>query len=275
VFTLAPDRELHFVGAVAEPVVVDPVLERLRLLGDVLHDELPHRVICAVEQRLARREVGVLAEAVADLHHAPLGRAAARDDAHEVGAVHLGHAHVVEDELDDLIVGLAFVVDLDGGDADTLAEDRLRPRRQRARQRAAGVHLMAEHAGPAYELAAVEDRRQHQPVVDMRDRAATQVGVAGEDHVALADRPFVAVHHLSDVGAELAHDHAAARVGDHGKLVVLLPDNRAHGGAEEHRVHLVTRILERALDDVEGDGVDLDRRDLRDCDAFHTIYPPN
>ena len=49
---------------------------------------------------------------------------------------------------------------------------------------------------------------------------------------------------------------------------MLLPDDGAHRGAEEHGVHLVACALQRPLDDVEGDGVDLDVRDLGDTELF-------
>jgi len=79
--------------------------------------------------------------------------------------------------------------------------------------------------------------------------------------------PIPVCHHLADVGPELAHDHAALRVGEHRELVVLLADHRAHGGAEEHGVHLEARVAERVLDDVERDRVDLDVGDLGDLHA--------
>ena len=132
-------------------------------------------------------------------------------------------------------------------------------------ERAARVHLVAELARPADELVLVEDRQEHEPVVRVRDRARALERVGREDHVARVHAAVPVGHHLVDVGAELAHDHAAARVGEHGELVVLLPDDGAHGGPEEHRVHLVPRVLQCALDDVERDRIDRDvGRDLGD-----------
>ena len=206
---LAPDRQLHLVGPVAEPVVVDPVLERLGLLRDRGDDQLRHRLVGAVEEGLAGRQVGLLSEALAELVDALLGGAAAGDDPHQVGPVHLGHADVVQDHAEDVRVQLAFPEDLHRRDADALAEDRLRPGRQRARQRAARVHLVAEHAGPADQLTFPEDRQADKPVVDVRDRAAALVRVGVQDHVALADRLVEVLEHLRDVGAELADHHPA------------------------------------------------------------------
>ena len=265
VVALPPDRELHLVRAVPEPVVVDVVDERLRLLRDRDGDEELHRVVGAVEQRLQRREVGLLAEPVAELHHALLARPAAGDDREQVGPVHLRVADVVEDQPEDVLLHLAALDDLERRDDDPLLEDRLRPGGERAGERPARVHLVAELRRPADELVLVEDRHEHEPVVRVRDRGRALERVRREDHVAGVDAPVPVLHHLVDVGAELAHDHAAARVGDHRELVVLLPDDGAHRRAEEHGVHLVARALERALDDVERDGVDLDPgRDLGD-----------
>ena len=155
--------------------------------------------------------------------------------------------------------------DLDRRDVDALLEDRARARRQRPRERPARVHHVTELARPADQLVLVEDRQQHQPVVRVRDRARALERVRGEDHVARVHAAIPVGHHLVDVGAELAHDHAAARVGEHRELVVLLADDRAHRRAEEHRVHLEPRVLQCAFDDVERDRVDRDAgRDLGD-----------
>ena len=129
VVALPPDRQLHLERAVAEAVVVDVVLEGLRLLGDRDLDQEPHRLVRAVEERLERRQVDVLAEAVAELDDALLAGPAARDDREEVGPVHLGQPHVVEDQLEDGLLGLAPLEDLDRRNDEALLEDRPRARR--------------------------------------------------------------------------------------------------------------------------------------------------
>ena len=264
VVALAPDRQLHLERAVAEAVVVDVVDERLRLLRDRDGDQEAHRLVRAVEQGLERCEVDVLAESVAEFDHAPLAGTAARDDREQVGAVHLRQPDVVEDEPEDVLLGHAALDDLDRRDDDPLFEDRLRTRRQRAGERASGVHLVAELRRPADELVVVEDRHEHEPVVRVRDRRRALERIGREDHVARVDAPVPLGHHLVDVRAELTDDHAAPWVGDHRELVVLLADDRAHRRAEEHGVHLETGVLERPFDDVERDRVDLDVGDLGD-----------
>ncbi len=146
VVALPPDGQLHLERPVAEAVVVDVVLEALRHLGDGDLDQRAHRLVGAVEELLERREVHVLAEAVAQLHHPLLAGPAARDDREQVGPVHLGQPHVVEDQAQNVLLHLAPLDDLERRDDQALLEDRLGARRQRAGQRAAAVHLVPELA---------------------------------------------------------------------------------------------------------------------------------
>ena len=256
VLALAPYRELHAERAVADAVVVDPILEGLRLGGQVLHDEGAHGAVGALEQRLAGAAVDVGPEAFADLDDPLLAGAAAGDDGHEVAVVHLRGAGVVHQDGEGGLVGLAPGVDLDRGDADPLAEDRGRSGGHAARHRAADVHHVPEHRAEADQPAIEEDRDQHHPVVDVADGAAALVGVALQDDVARLQRERLLGQHLGHVGAELPDDHPALRVGDHRELVVLLADDRGHRGAEQHRVHLVARVAQGVLDQVEGDRIE-------------------
>ena len=254
--SLAPYREPHPERTVAHAVVVDVVLERLRLGGQVLHDEGAHGAVGAIEQRLAGAAVGLGAEALADLDDPLLPGPAAGDDGHEIAVVHLRRAGVVHQDGEGGLVRLAARVDLDRRDADPFAEDRGRGGRHAARHRAADVHHVAEHRAEADNFALEEDRDQHHPVVDVADRAAALVGVALQDDIAGLEHERLLGQHLGDVGAELPDDHPPLRVGNHRELVVLLADDRGHRGAEEHRVHLVARVAKRVLDQVEGDRIE-------------------
>ena len=132
--------------------------------------------------------------------------------------------------------------------------------RQASRHLAADVGHVAEHRGPSDQPAvAIVNRHQHQPVGRVADRAVALVGVGGQKDVALFDRAVVAVEEAADERAELADHHAALAIGDHRELVVLLADARGHRGAEQHGVHLVARVAQRAFDDVERDRVDVER----------------
>ena len=166
-------------------------------------------------------------------------------------------AAVVQDHLEQVVLQHAALEDLDRRDRDALLVDRAGVGRQRARHLAADVGHVTEHRRPGDEAAVLEDRHQHQPVVGVADRAVDRVRVGGQEDVALLDRAVVALQEAPDERAELADDHLAVEVGDQRELVVLLADARRHGRAEQHRVHLVAGVAQGALDDVEGDGVDL------------------
>ena len=170
VVAFAPDGQLHLEGAVAEPVVVDVVLEALRLLGDRQLDEGAHRLVRPVEERLESREVRLLAEPLAQVEHAPLARPAAGDDREQVRAVHLGEPDVVQDQPENVLLHDPALDQLDRRDDDPLLEDRAGTGRQRPGERAARVHLMPELARPADQLVLEEDRQEDQPVVRVRDR---------------------------------------------------------------------------------------------------------
>jgi hypothetical protein len=116
---------------------------------------------------------------------------------------------------------------------------------------------VAEHRRPGDDAAVLVDRHQHQPVVQVADGAVHRVRVVGEEDVALLHRAVVALHEAPDERAELTDDHLAVEVGDHRELVVLLADAGRHRGAEQHGVHLVAGVAQGALDDVDGDGIDL------------------
>ena len=88
------------------------------------------------------------------------------------------------------------------------------------------------------------------------NRAAALVGIALQDDVSRLELERLFGQHLGHVGAELPDDHPALRVGDHRELVVLLADDRGHRRSEQHRVHLVARVAQRVLDQIEGDRIE-------------------
>ena len=146
---LPPDRQHHLEGAVAAPVVVDPVGERLGLLRDVRADDVRHRAPRPLEQRIARHLERLRPEALADLDDPPLRRAAAADDRHQVAPVRVRRARVVEDHVERRLVEDAPVEDLDRRDPDALLPDRERVGDLAARHLAAHVHHVAEERANA------------------------------------------------------------------------------------------------------------------------------
>ena len=270
---LAPDGEFHFERTVAQPVVVNIVLEGLRLGRDIALDKRLHGPPGAVEQGLTGGQIGVAAKPLAQFLDPLFGGFAAGHDPHQVRAVHDRDTDVVEDQVQDVLVQLALLKQLDRRDAQPLAKDRRGVGRKGAGQGTADIHLVAEHRGPADQFITVKDRDEDQKIVDVGDRSAAQIRVVEQDDIAGVDRAVEAVHHLPDIRAELADDHPAVGVADHRKLVVLLPNDRRHGGTVQHRVHLVAVVLERALNNIEGDRIDLQVWNLSNFHIAHRAAP--
>ena len=253
----APHRARDLVRPHVEAVVADVVLEVLLLLRDRLADELAHGALVALEHGVHRRIEHVVAEARRDLDAADRGRAQRRGDGVEVREVPGGQAAVVQDHLEQVVLHHPGLDDLDRRDRDALLVDRAGIRRQRARHLAAHVRHVTEHGGPRDDAAVLVDRHQHEPVVLVADRAVDRVRVVGQEDVALLHGAVVTLQEAVDERAELADDHLAVEVGDQRELVVLLADAGRHGRAEQHRVHFETGVAQGALDDVDGDGIDL------------------
>ena len=255
---LPVDRQRHLERAVAEAVVVDIVGEGDRLDGDIFVDQDLHRLAGAVEQHVAGGDIGVAAEAVAEFAHAGRGRPAAGDQRHQVGAVHVRRARVVEHDVEHALVEHALLIDAHRRDPEAFLPDRPRVERHRARHLAADIDHVAEDRREAHQDALVEDRHHHAPVVVVRDGALAGIGIVPDEDVALVEVALELLNDCRDVGAELADDHAAAGVADHRELVVLLADDRRERDADHDAVHLGARVLQRVLDDVQGDRIDLD-----------------
>ena len=276
---LAPHLAGHRVGAHAEAVVADIVLEVEGLvLADSVADQVQHGAPVALQQLVHRRDQGVDAEAVAELVQPLLGEAHGGDQRIEVAPVPLRHPALMQDHLEHVFLQLVVLVDLDDRDDDAFLVDLVGVRGQAARHLAADIGHVAEHRGVGDEAAVAVDRAQDQPVRRMADGAGAAVGIGGEEEVPLLDRALILALEAVDEGAELADHHLAVGVGDHRELVVLLADSRRHGGAVEHGVHLVAGAAQRALDDVEGDRIHLDRLEGRvvglDDGGWHVAPPP-
>ena len=276
---VAPHLAGHLVGAHAEPVVADVVLEIEGLvLADGVADQVQHGAPVALQQLVHRRDHGIDAEAVAELVDALLGEPDGGNQRVEVAPVPLRHAALVQDHLEDVFLQHVVLVDLDHRDDDAFLVDLVGIGRQAPRHLAADVGHVAEHRGVGDEPTVAIDRAQDQPVRRVADGAGAAVGIGGEEDVPLLDRAVILALEAVDEGAELADDHLAVGVGDHRELVVLLADSRRHGGAVEHGVHLVAGAAQRALDDVESDRIHLDRLEGRvvglDDGDWHVAPPP-
>ncbi len=102
---LAPHRQLELDRTMAEPVVIGEVLELEPLtVGQMRADQLDQPAPGAVEDRVARLEIGVLAEPIAQLQHPRRTGRGARGDRLDVGLDLLGHAGVVAEQRQQLLV---------------------------------------------------------------------------------------------------------------------------------------------------------------------------
>ena len=276
---VAPHVAGHLVGAHAEAVVADVVLEVERLvLADGVADQVQHRAAIALQQLAHRADQGVDSETIAKLMNALLGEAHSGDQRVEVAPVPLRHPALMQDHPEHVFLQLVVLVDLDDGDDDAFLVDLVGVGGEAARHLAADIRHVAEHRGVGDEPAVAVNRAQDQPVRRVADRAGAAVGIGGEEDVPFLDRAVVFALEAVDERAELPDHHLALGVGDHRELVVLLADSRRHGGAVEHGVHLVAGAAQRALDDIESDRVDVDRLErcvvgLDDSD-WHVAPPP-
>ncbi len=143
---LPPHRQLDAERAVALAVVVDEILEGLRRLRDLLHDQALHRAASAFEQRVAGGEVRVPPEPVAELEDPLLADRGGRAQGHHVRDGRLRRARVPGQHLDERPVQLAAVVELHGRKADALLVDRPHLDAHRPERAAADVEQVAELA---------------------------------------------------------------------------------------------------------------------------------
>ena len=255
---LAPHGAADLVGAVAQAVVADVVLEADRRFADGAFDQGLHGAVIAGQKLLAGGDEHVVPEPLAHLDHPARGDAASGDQGVQVRLAPFGRAGLVHDQLDQVFVVDPLLPDLHRRDAHPLLEDRTGVDRHGARHLAADVGLVPEHGGVGDQPPVLEHRQQHQPVVAVADGALHRIGVGEEDHVPLLHRAVIAVEERVDVGAELPDHHAALGIADQGKGVALLADAGGHGGADQRGVHLHPRVAQRVFNDVEGDWIDRD-----------------
>ena len=254
----SPQFAGDLVGPHAHAVVAQVVLELPRLLRNEHLDDVLHGVVVALQHDVHGAGEHLVTEALGDVRNAPRGGLAGGHQRVEVETVPLRRAHVVQDQLEDVLLQHALLVQFGGRDADAFLVDRGRLDGDGARHHATVVGHVSEHGRPGDVAAVLEDRHQHDPVRQVRHGRVAHVRIVGEDDVALLEFIVVDRHERPDEGPELADDHLAVAVGNHREAVALLADTRRHGGAKQHRVHLHPGILQRVLDQVDGNAVHLD-----------------
>ena len=180
----------------------------------------------------------------------------------------VGDADVRGDDRVDFRIELSPLEELHRRQAQALLLDGGRRSRKAARHRAADVGPMAGVGEPAEYLAGAPDRHGEAHVHQMR---AAEIGVVDDVDVAFLRRQAASVSdHLDDCLRRILHDadedrQALRPLRDqrtvYGRVdavgaVVRLGYDRREGGSAEGQVHLVAGLLERGLDDGEGDGVE-------------------
>ena len=181
----------------------------------------------------------------------------------EVAEALPGLAHVVEEDVDDVVVEGAAVVEADGGDADALFEVGAGAGVKRAGGDAADVGPVRGGGDEGDELAAVEDG------LDLMDVVAVGGGDVGVvDEVAVTGAHVVEAYGADDLGdGEHGEAHEAGGVvlalGDELAVAVVegagevaaFVDGGGVGGFGDDQGHLVADGDEGVAEDLEADGV--------------------
>ncbi len=250
-----PHGALDAVGPHTQAVIANIVLEELLFLRHRGLDQLAHGALVAIQQLVQGRVENVITKTSGHLNHALFRRADGSHQGVEVTSVPVGHAAVVKNQFQQIRLQLVTLVNLGWRDADALLKNFPGVGGQTARHLAANVGHVAEHGGIGNQPTVLEDRPQQQPVVDVADGAITGVGIGGKKQIPLFDGAVVGLFETVDEAAELPHHHLALQVSDHGEFIMLFPDARGHGRAEQYRVHLVAGIHHGIFNNVQRDGI--------------------
>ena len=201
------------------------------------------------------------AELLDELLHAPLAGPARRDLRVDVADHAIRHSAVEPDQVLEVGVEDAFLVDLRAGEHEPLLEDR------RGVEDVAGI-LLAEvepvdlHRGEAHQPVLVEDRRRRE---DVERVVRAPVRVVEEDEVAGVDVVLAQVlDHLVQRVVVAAREHGEPRrLGHHPQLAVVereaevvdLVDDRVVRRPDEVPVHLPRAREQVVVDDLDGDRI--------------------
>ena len=193
-------------GLAVHRILVHVVGEEVLPVRDAF-DEAPRLLLGVVQQVLDALAEGVDAEARDHLVDLALPRGHGRDLRLEIAPVLLGHAHVHQHHVDQLLVELAALVELRRREADAfLVHVDVRPREAR-RHRAAHVRVVDVSDREAHQLPIVEDGL---PQVDVRGVGAHEpaVGVVGHAEIAF----LVAVDEVDDAAVVQPDEPGGAQI---------------------------------------------------------------
>ena len=119
----APKLTSDLVRPLANTIVADIVLEVLRLFRNDHVDDCTHRFKISIKHDLHGCKKCVVAESLSNLDTAPARRPARSNQRIEVEAVPLGRPHVMQDQLEQITLQLAFLVELSRRYSNTFLEN--------------------------------------------------------------------------------------------------------------------------------------------------------
>ncbi len=257
--TLPPHSARQCVGPHTLAVVVDIIFERDPLfLADGSLNQMQHGAAIALEQFVHSRLNGIDAETSTELQKALFRQAHRRHKSVKIAMIPLWLAALVQNHLEYIILQDIILVDLDDRDDHAFLVNLRRIGRQGTRHFAANIGHMSKHRGISDQTALKKYRPHHQPVRRMTNCARAAIRVRGQKYVTFFNGAVIVSVKAVNERAELANHHLAVRRGNHWKFIMLLTNARRHGGAVKHGVHLITCTPKSALDDIEGDGINID-----------------
>ena len=160
-------RDLQSHRDLARHIVVEVVVKAIRPRRDSA-DQRPRLRLAVVEAVVNGREEIPAAVALDQLVHAALADPERGDHCAQVAPVIGRHAHIVEDELDHVLVQIVLLVQLDRRDADAFLEHLIVGWGEAARHVAADVGGVHVGEGEAHQLAVMEHRAEYVDVGQVR-----------------------------------------------------------------------------------------------------------
>ena len=250
---------------IGDAIVLDIVLPVIVAVGDLRQQFTAERIAAGVEDRLEARFHNLAAEALEQFRHAACAHQAGLHLAVEIGGQRFGDARVAFDDGEHRIVADAGAVEFDRRNGEALLEHRGRRARHRARHAPADIIVMAKGLDVGDDIALMEYRHRAAQVGQVPDRAFGEIRVVHQEHVAGRHgvRRKIAHHGIGHGRVGAAGELAAIAVEQADAVIVGLADHwrarRALDGVFDFRLD----GIERALNDLQDDGIDLPRRHIR------------
>ena len=250
---------------IGDAVMLDIVFPAVFAVGDLGQEFAAEGVAAGIEDRLEAGFHRFAAEALEQFRHAAGAHQTSLHLAVEIGGERFRHARVALDDGEDRVVAHAGAVEFDRRDGEPFLEHGRRRARHRARHAAADIVVVAEGLDVGDHLALMKHRHRAAQIGQMPDRAFGQVGVVHQEHVARLHgrRREIAHHGVRHGRIGTAGELAAIAIEQADAVIVRLADHRRARGALDGVLDLRLDGIERALDDLQHDGIDLPPGQIR------------